>query len=152
MKFLVPNYGCLQNPWLGGYRPQNPVLSVLNWICWNPPPLGTPLTDGTSRVREWEDGSRSRGRRRWRKEQKTCTTNWMVVAGQQKWNEAVFCTHTVPVMLRRNYTGTAGEFAASECVDAKPVVRMYDQLACQEPKVKVARDRMRFGCAYAGLR
>jgi len=29
MKFLVPNYSCLQNPWLGGYRPQTPVLSVL---------------------------------------------------------------------------------------------------------------------------
>ena len=34
MKFLVPNYSCLQNPWLGGYRPQIPVLSVLNWIFW----------------------------------------------------------------------------------------------------------------------
>jgi hypothetical protein len=22
MKFLVPNYSCLQNPWIGGYRPQ----------------------------------------------------------------------------------------------------------------------------------
>ena len=29
MKFLVPNYSCLQNPWLAGYRPQIPVLSVL---------------------------------------------------------------------------------------------------------------------------
>jgi len=29
MKFLVPNYSCLQNPWLGGYFPQIPVLSVL---------------------------------------------------------------------------------------------------------------------------
>ena len=29
MKFLVPNYSCLQNPWLGGYRLQIPVLSVL---------------------------------------------------------------------------------------------------------------------------
>ena len=37
MKFPVPNYNCLQNPWLGGYRPQIPVLSVLNWICWTPP-------------------------------------------------------------------------------------------------------------------
>ena len=36
MKFLVPNYRCLQNPRLGGYRPQIPVLSVLNWICWTP--------------------------------------------------------------------------------------------------------------------
>jgi len=36
MKFLVPNYSCLQNPWLGSYRPQIPVLPVLNWICWTP--------------------------------------------------------------------------------------------------------------------
>jgi len=28
IKFLVPNYSCLQNPLLGGYRPQIPVLSV----------------------------------------------------------------------------------------------------------------------------
>jgi len=38
MKFLVPNYSCLQNPWLEGYGPQIPVLSVLNWICWPSPP------------------------------------------------------------------------------------------------------------------
>jgi hypothetical protein len=29
MKFLVPNYSCLQNPCLGDYRPEIPVLSVL---------------------------------------------------------------------------------------------------------------------------
>ena len=29
MKFLVPNYNCLQNPWDADYRPQIPVLSVL---------------------------------------------------------------------------------------------------------------------------
>jgi len=29
MKFLVPNYNCLQNPWTGGYRHQIPFLSVL---------------------------------------------------------------------------------------------------------------------------
>ena len=40
MKFLVPNYSCLQNPWLGGYRPQIPVLSVLcpQLNLLNPPP------------------------------------------------------------------------------------------------------------------
>ena len=49
MKFLVPNYSCLQNPWLGGYRPQIPVLSVLcpQLNLLNPPPqtkfLVTPL-------------------------------------------------------------------------------------------------------------
>ena len=29
MKFLVPNYSCLQNPWLGSYCPHIPILSVL---------------------------------------------------------------------------------------------------------------------------
>ena len=29
MKFLLPNYSCLQNPWIGGYRPQIPALSLL---------------------------------------------------------------------------------------------------------------------------
>jgi len=38
MKFLVPNNSCLQKPWLEGCRPQIPVLSVLNWICWPPHP------------------------------------------------------------------------------------------------------------------
>jgi len=36
IKFLVPNYSCLQNPWLGGYRLQISVLSVLDRICWIP--------------------------------------------------------------------------------------------------------------------
>ena len=30
MKFLVPNYSCLQNPRLEGCRPQIPVLPVLS--------------------------------------------------------------------------------------------------------------------------
>jgi len=47
IKFLVPNYSCLQNPWLGGYCPQIPILSVLNWICWTPPP------EQYSWVRHW---------------------------------------------------------------------------------------------------
>jgi hypothetical protein len=52
MKFLVPNYSCLQNPLLGGYRPRSPfsLFSVLNWIYWPPPRtkfLGTPLCMGS---------------------------------------------------------------------------------------------------------
>ena len=49
MKCLVPNYSCLQNPRLGGYRPQIPVLSVLcpQLNLLTPLPrtkfLGTPL-------------------------------------------------------------------------------------------------------------
>jgi len=47
IKFIVPNYGCLQDPWIGGYAPRSPfsLSSVLNWIRWNPPKkfLGTPL-------------------------------------------------------------------------------------------------------------
>ena len=44
MKFLVSNYSCLQNPWLGGYRPQIPVLSVLctQLNLLNPPPNKIP--------------------------------------------------------------------------------------------------------------
>jgi len=39
-KFLVPNYSCLQNPWLWGYHPQITVLSVLypQLNLLNPPP------------------------------------------------------------------------------------------------------------------
>ena len=57
MKFLVPNCSCLQNPCLGGYRPQIPVLSVLcpQLNLLNPPRkkfLSTPLAWGT-RWRSW---------------------------------------------------------------------------------------------------
>ena len=40
MKFLAPNYSCLQNPCLGGYRRQIPILSVLcpQLNLLNPPP------------------------------------------------------------------------------------------------------------------
>ena len=41
MKFLVPNYSCLQNPCLEDYRPQIPVLSALcpqlNMLTPTPP-------------------------------------------------------------------------------------------------------------------
>ena len=47
MKFLVPNYSCLQNLWIGGYRPQIPILSVLNWISRTPP------LEQNSWVRHW---------------------------------------------------------------------------------------------------
>jgi len=49
MKFLVPNYSCLQNPWLLGYCPQIAVLFVLcpQLNLLKPPPkkkfLDTPL-------------------------------------------------------------------------------------------------------------
>jgi len=46
MKFLVPNYSCLQNPYLGGSCPHIPVLSSTEFV--QPPPrtkfLGTPLS------------------------------------------------------------------------------------------------------------
>ena len=52
MKFLVPNYSCLQKPWLECYRPQIPVPSVLclQLNLLNRPSqtkfLGTPLEKG----------------------------------------------------------------------------------------------------------
>jgi len=46
-KFLVPNYSCLQNPWLAGYRTQIRLFSVLcpQLNLLTPPKkiLGTPL-------------------------------------------------------------------------------------------------------------
>ena len=45
MKFLVPNYSCLQNPLTRGLPPPDPPFSlpsVLNWICWTPPPNKIP--------------------------------------------------------------------------------------------------------------
>jgi len=56
MKFLVPNYSCLHNPWLGGYRLQIPVLSVvgpqLNLL--NPP-------EQNSWVRDWLESYKMKG-------------------------------------------------------------------------------------------
>ena len=57
MKLLTPNYSCLQNPWLGGYRPQIPVLSVLcptEFVEPSPPTqfLGTPLRSAIPPVRK----------------------------------------------------------------------------------------------------
>ena len=49
MKFLVPIYSCLQNPWLGGYRPPDPrsVCPLSSTELFGTPPrtkfLGTPL-------------------------------------------------------------------------------------------------------------
>jgi len=52
MKFLVRNYSCLQNPWLGGYHPQIPVLSALcpQLNLLNPPP-----PEQNSWLHHWEE-------------------------------------------------------------------------------------------------
>ena len=39
MKFLVPNYSCLQNFWLEGYRPPDPRSLCPQLNLLNPPPL-----------------------------------------------------------------------------------------------------------------
>ena len=63
MKCLVPNYSCPENPCLGGYRPQIPVLAVLcsQLNLLNPPTpqtkfLGMPLlakeTEGMCQLSE----------------------------------------------------------------------------------------------------
>ena len=49
MKFLVPNYSCLSNPWLGGYRPHIPVLPVLcPQLNLLNPPHGTKIPEYTT--------------------------------------------------------------------------------------------------------
>ena len=58
MKVLVPNSSCLQNPWLGSYCPQIPVLFVLSSTQFvDPPPprtkfLVTPV-DQTPYLLRW---------------------------------------------------------------------------------------------------
>ena len=37
MKFIVPNYSCLQNPWIGGYAPRSP-FSLSSADTVEPPP------------------------------------------------------------------------------------------------------------------
>ena len=61
MKFLVPNYSCLQNPWVGGYRPQIPFLSVrcrqLNLLNPLPPPNKIPgYATGSRHPLSWRTG------------------------------------------------------------------------------------------------
>ena len=64
MKFLVPNYSCLQNPWLWGYRPQIPVLSALcpQLNLLNPlPPKKIPgyaTADWNAMLSRWTSSSR----------------------------------------------------------------------------------------------
>ena len=52
LKFPVPNYSCLQNPLLGGCRPQIPIFSVLcpQLNLLNPPEQNKPLNPVTM---EW---------------------------------------------------------------------------------------------------
>ena len=55
MKFLVPNYSCLQNPWLGGLPPPDPLSLCPQLNLLNPPTpgtkfMGTPLKGGVWKV------------------------------------------------------------------------------------------------------
>ena len=50
IKFLVPNYSCLHNPWLGGYRSQIPVLCPLSSTEFVEP---TPIPEKNCWVRHW---------------------------------------------------------------------------------------------------
>jgi len=48
MKFLVQNYSCLQNPWLGGYRPPRSPFCLFSTEFVEPP-----LPEKNSWVRHW---------------------------------------------------------------------------------------------------
>ena len=55
MKFLVPNYGCLQNPWLVGYRLPDPLslspLSSTEFV--EPPSARTKFLDTPLALKTW---------------------------------------------------------------------------------------------------
>ena len=58
MKFLVPNYSCLQNPRLGGYRSQIPVLCPqLNSL--NPPREQNSWVRHCSICNTWKEGGQT---------------------------------------------------------------------------------------------
>ena len=93
-KFLVPNYSCLQNPWLvGATAPRSPfsLSSVLHWICWTPPRtkfLGTPL-DGTVWPVEWKRSTKTDI-----KEETNIALSW--------WNYMLFLSLPVSQFLHAN--------------------------------------------------
>jgi len=74
MKFPVPNYSCFQNPWLGGYCPQIPVLSVLcpQLKLLNPPPKKIP-----GYATDWYTGA-------------VLLTQWLKLTGRAwVWNQGI---------------------------------------------------------------
>ena len=94
MKFLVPSYSCLQNPWLRGYRPQIPVLSVL---CPQPNLLNP--SEKKSWVRHWfrEPTHQPRGliRRIQSRKVKTILLNWEITKGRKPWTLMFTNTETL---------------------------------------------------------
>ena len=94
MKFLVPIYSCHQNPGLGSYRLQIPVLSVLcllNWICWTPPP------EQTSWVHHWFHSSKlyniqCTGQNNWKYYQVKCSTK-LLYSHYFKWKPSWIPSH-----------------------------------------------------------
>ena len=81
MKFLVPNYSYLQNPWLGGYRPQIPVLSVLRpqLNLLNPPP------EQSSWVRHCD--------------QLMVSENWDTSEQEERINFSLGMVHKIPILV-----------------------------------------------------
>ena len=64
----IPHYSCLQNPWLGGYRPQIPVLSVLcpQLNLLNPPTNKIPGYATETHTRNIRNSDTEESLRHWR--------------------------------------------------------------------------------------
>ena len=58
MKLLVPNYSCLQNPWLGGYHPPYPRSLCPQLNLLNPPPRQNSWVRHCCNVLSWHAVSR----------------------------------------------------------------------------------------------
>jgi len=121
MKFLVPNYSCLQDPWLGSYRPQIPVLPVLcpqlNLLNLSPPRtkfLGTPLHVTKSQalryckmtIRVWKKTRTSLGYRKLN--QTTCkdsarTTQWTQFISVAKTSQLMLLSEIIAVLFSYTY-------------------------------------------------
>jgi len=63
MTFLVRNYNCLENPSLGGYRPQIPVLCPQLNLLNPPPPEQNPWVRHCSICYTWKEDRQTDGHR-----------------------------------------------------------------------------------------
>ena len=90
MKFLVPNYSCLQNPWLGATAPRSPTLCPqLNPL--KPPPPEKKIPGYATGFRKTLLSLRQHSSPPWRW-RKQVFWNWPCVVSKLRF-EVVFCLH-----------------------------------------------------------
>ena len=104
MKFLVPNYSCLQNPWLGGYRPQIPFSLSSTEFVEPPSPkkiLGTPLHPTQNSLKP------------------TPTTRHCVLGKMQRWALCSVCSYRHVLTSWRRRSGGCSQVSQNTCTHTR---------------------------------